>query len=163
MNLDFFKSDKSLSNTSNSSKSFIRELTAYLNNYKSNLSYRLDRLEGDFAILQNRETLDIFNIKKNKIPKSASDGCILKIVNNHYVIDYDAMKQSAAEIQNSANAVISKSSDLYIVNHLQDDFAICENIRTHSIHNFPYYRFSGNIEVGAILEFENGRYKQISS
>lgn len=90
MNLDLFNNlGKNIS--SNSSNNFIDNFINELKNFldkNSNSLYTLDRFEGDFAILENRNTKKMTGIPISNIPSNAKEGDILKLSNGSYVIDY---------------------------------------------------------------------------
>ena len=90
MNLDLFNNlGKNIS--SNSSNNFIDNFINELQNFldkNSNCMYTLDRFEGDFAILENRNTKKMTDIPISNIPSNAKEGDILKLSSGSYVIDY---------------------------------------------------------------------------
>lgn len=55
----------------------------------------IDRFEGDFAVCENRQTLEIENIEKSKLPENIKEGDIIKSKNNQYELD----EQSKSEIE----------------------------------------------------------------
>ena len=91
MNLDLFNNlGKNIS--SNSSNNFIDNFINELKNFwdkNSNSLYTLDRFEGDFAILENRNTKKMTDIPISNIPSNAKEGDILELSNGSYVIDYE--------------------------------------------------------------------------
>mgnify|MGYP004512144713 CR=1 FL=1 len=91
MSLDLFNNlGKSISSNSSNNfiENFINELKNYLNK-NSNFMYTLDRFEGNFAVLENRNTKEMTDIPISNIPSNAKEGDILKLSNGSYVIDYE--------------------------------------------------------------------------
>ena len=91
MSLDLFNNlGKSISSNSSNNfiENFINELKNYLNK-NSNFMYTLDRFEGTFAVLENRNTKEMTDIPISNIPSNAKEGDILKLSNGSYVIDYE--------------------------------------------------------------------------
>ena len=90
MNLDLFNNlGKNISSNSSNNfiDTFINELKNFLDKNSSSL-YTLDRFEGDFAILENRNTKKMTDIPISNIPSNAKEGDILKLSSGSYVIDY---------------------------------------------------------------------------
>ena len=80
---------------------FQRELTNKLEEMEN--KYTVDRFEGSMAVLENRETGEMFNINKNELPKEAKEGTILKLNNNKYEIDLKEQKVIEDRIKNKMN------------------------------------------------------------
>lgn len=55
----------------------------------------IDRFEGDFAVCENRETLEMENIEISKLPQNIKQGDVIKSKNNQYELD----EQSRTEIE----------------------------------------------------------------
>lgn len=47
----------------------------------------IDRIEGNIAVCENRETGKIENLNISKLPKNIKEGTILKLKNGNYEID----------------------------------------------------------------------------
>ncbi len=60
----------------------------------------IDRFEGDFAVCENRKTGIMLNINKNKLPKQAVEGDVLKFVNNKYELDENEKEKIENRINN---------------------------------------------------------------
>lgn len=102
MNLDLFNNlGKNISSYSSNNflENFINELKNYLNK-NSNPMYTLDRFEGNFAVLENRNTKEITDIPISNIPFDAKEGDILKLFNGSYVIDYEETSIVSDRIRN---------------------------------------------------------------
>ena len=50
----------------------------------------IDRFEENFAVCENRETLEIENIEIEKLPQNVKEGDIIKFSNNVYEIDTES-------------------------------------------------------------------------
>lgn len=102
MNLDLFNNlGKNISSYSSNNflENFINELKNYLNK-NSNPMYTLDRFEGNFAVLENRNTKEMTDIPISNIPFNAKEGDILKLSNGSYVIDYEETSIVSDRIRN---------------------------------------------------------------
>lgn len=97
MNLDLFNNISSNS-SDNFLENFINELKNYLNK-NSNPMYTLDRFEGNFAILENRNTKEMTDIPISNIPSNAKEGDILKLSNGSYVVDYEETRTVSDKIR----------------------------------------------------------------
>ncbi len=101
MNLDLFNNlGKNISSNSSNNflENFINELKNYLNK-NSNPMYTLDRFEGDFAVLENRNTKQMTDIPISNIPSKAKEGDILKFSNGSYVVDYEETRAVSDKIR----------------------------------------------------------------
>lgn len=94
MHFDLFNNleqNTSSNNFNNFFDSFINELKNYLERSFSSM-YTLDRFEGDFAVLEDRDSKKMLNIPISNIPSNAKEGDILKFTNGSYVIDPEETK-----------------------------------------------------------------------
>lgn len=55
----------------------------------------IDRFEGNFAVCENRETLEMENIEISKLPLNIKQGDVIKSKNNQFELD----EQSKSEIE----------------------------------------------------------------
>ena len=67
------------------------------------MCFTIDRFEGDFAVCENRETREMINIPKKKLPKGAKEGYIIKPKRNKYIIDYKQTKEVKNRIKEKFN------------------------------------------------------------
>ena len=67
----------------------------------------IDRFEGNFAVCENRDTLEMENIEISSLPENIKQGDLIKFKNNQYEKD----EQSKEEIQNRIN---EKLKNLFI-------------------------------------------------
>ena len=88
----------SSNNSNNFIESFINELKSYLDK-SLNLLYTLDRFEGNFAILENRNTKKMTDIPISNIPANAKEGDILRLANGSYVVDHEETKNVSNRIR----------------------------------------------------------------
>lgn len=72
-------------------ESFINELKTYLEQ-SFNPMYTLDRFEGDFAVLEDRNSKKMLDIPISNIPSNAKEGDILKLSNGSYIVDHEETK-----------------------------------------------------------------------
>ena len=61
--------------------------------------FSIDRFEKNFAVLENRDTREIINIEKEKIPKEAKEGDVLKCISGEYFLDKNFNEQKRKEIK----------------------------------------------------------------
>lgn len=101
MNIDLFHNlGKNIS--SNSSNNFIKNFIYELKNYldkNSNPMFTLDRFEGNFAVLENRNTTEMIDIPISNIPSNVKEGDILKLSNASYVVDYEETRTVSDKIR----------------------------------------------------------------
>lgn len=73
---------------------------------KENL-FTLDRYEGEYAVCENRDTGEMFDIPKTKISPSAKEGDILRLKDNLYQIDFEETLKTKETIDNLVNTTFS--------------------------------------------------------
>ena len=78
-----------------------RELTNKLEEMEN--KFTVDRFEGDMAVLENRDTGEIFNVNRNDLPQEVKEGTILKLNNNKYEIDLEEQKIVEDRIKDKMN------------------------------------------------------------
>ena len=88
----------SSNNSNNFIESFINELKSYLDKSLNPL-YTLDRFEGNFAVLENRNTKKMTDIPISNIPANAKEGDILRLSNGSYVVDHEETKNVSNRIR----------------------------------------------------------------
>ena len=81
----------SSNNSHNFIESFINELKTYLEQ-SFNPMYTLDRFEGNFAVLEDRNSKKMLDIPISNIPSNAKEGDILKLSNGSYIVDHEETK-----------------------------------------------------------------------
>ena len=79
--------------------SFINEIEEMLNKMDNVKEYTVDRIEGDYAVCENRETQEMVNIKIDNLPKNIKEGSIIKFENNEYRIDEEKEKETSERIK----------------------------------------------------------------
>lgn len=67
-------------------ENLIKELELFLEKPQST-SFSIDRFEGNFAVCENRESLEMVNIPLSKLPKNINKSTVLNFENNKYYID----------------------------------------------------------------------------
>lgn len=65
--------------------------------------YSLDRFEGEYAVLENRKTNEIKNVKKDMLPENIKEGSILQYVNGKYTYNEELTKEETNRIQDKMN------------------------------------------------------------
>ena len=97
MRLDLFN-NLNPSSSNNFIEAFLNELRNHLER-NSNPLYTLDRFEGEFAVLEDRNTKKMIDIHISNIPSNAKTGDILKLSNGSYVIDNEKTKEVSDRIR----------------------------------------------------------------
>ncbi len=65
--------------------------------------YSVDRFEGEYAVLENRKTNEIKNVKKDMLPENIKEGSILQYVNGKYTYNEELTKEETNRIQEKMN------------------------------------------------------------
>ena len=65
--------------------------------------FTVDRIEDKIAVLENRKTLKIENVEKEKLPKEIKEGDILNKINGKYFINETRTKEATERIQEKMN------------------------------------------------------------
>ena len=65
--------------------------------------YSVDRFEGEYAVLENRKTNEIKNVKKDMLPENIKEGSILQYVNGKYTYNEELTKEEKNRIQDRMN------------------------------------------------------------
>lgn len=60
----------------------------------------IDRFEGDFAVCENRETLEMENIEISKLPQNIKQGDVIKSKNSQYELDEQLKSEIEERIKN---------------------------------------------------------------
>ncbi|HOZ55065.1 MAG TPA: DUF3006 domain-containing protein [Clostridia bacterium] len=81
---------------------FINQLSERIKNMES--KYVVDKIEGNYAVCENRETGEIFDLELSNLPKEIKEGTVLKLHNNKYLID----SESKTEIENRIKQKMNK-------------------------------------------------------
>mgnify|MGYP003178880552 FL=1 len=67
---------------------FLKELEKGLRNMNNEIKeYTIDRLEGNFAVCEDRDTGEMVDFKRDDLPQNAREGSILKYSNGKFEID----------------------------------------------------------------------------
>lgn len=61
--------------------------------------FTVDRLEGEFAVCEDRETRKMKNIKIKDLPERVKEGDIIKYENGKYSIDVEKTEKAKEEIR----------------------------------------------------------------
>lgn len=80
-------------------------------NKKNNTpKFSIDRFEEDFAVCENKETLEMINISKNLIPENASIGDILTLKDDILIIDVLKTKDQQKKIESLVSQLFKRKS-----------------------------------------------------
>ena len=86
-----------------------QDLLNYLNENKK-AKFSIDRFEENFAVCENKETLEMINISKNLIPENASIGDILTLKDDILIIDVLKPKDQQKKIASLVSQLFKKKS-----------------------------------------------------
>lgn len=67
------------------------------------LMYTVDRIEKEYIVLENRETLEIIKIEKKLLPNSIKEQDIVNFINNKYIIDKELTNSTKKNIKDRFN------------------------------------------------------------
>ena len=65
--------------------------------------YSVDRFEGEYAVLENRKTNEIKNVKKDMLPENIKEGSILQYINGKYTYNEELTKEETNKIRDKMN------------------------------------------------------------
>ena len=65
--------------------------------------YSVDRFEGEYAVLENRKTNEIKNVKRDMLPENIKEGSILQYVNGKYTYNEERTQEEVNRIQDKMN------------------------------------------------------------
>ena len=72
------------------------------------VTYIVDRIEGDFAVCECQETGDMVDIPKKLLPKGLREGRIIKKEGEVYTIDHEATKQRRKYMEEKTQKLFEK-------------------------------------------------------
>jgi len=156
MNLDFFNSrrqDLDVPGRSRGSfvSSFMRELQEHLTRNRTT-HFVLDRIEGDFAVLENQTNGRMVDVPINRIPTESIDGTVLKFENNTFSIDHEKGEKLSLEVRALREQI---RSPFFTLDRFEGDFAVLENRDTGRMRNVSKHLIPEGAIDGDILRFEN--------
>lgn len=67
------------------------------------LMYTVDRIEKEYIVLENRETLEIINVEKEMLPNNVKEQDIVDFINNKYIIDKELTNSTKKNIKDRFN------------------------------------------------------------
>lgn len=76
---------------------FIKELTERLKIMEKELV--VDRFEGEYAVCEDRQTKEKFNIELSQLPSDIKEGSVVKYEDGKYVLDLDTEKEISDRIK----------------------------------------------------------------
>lgn len=65
--------------------------------------YSVDRFEGEYAVLENRKTNELKQVKRDMLPANIKEGSILQCVNGKYMYNEELTKEETKRIQDRMN------------------------------------------------------------
>ena len=70
--------------------------------------YIVDRIEENIVTLENKDTKEMINIKKDLLPKNIKEGNVLKYENNTYTLDKEEEERRKQSLLLKFNQLKSK-------------------------------------------------------
>lgn len=67
------------------------------------LMYTVDRIEKEYIVLENRETLEMINVEKEMLPNNVKEQDIVNFINNKYIIDKELTNSTKKNIKDRFN------------------------------------------------------------
>ena len=65
--------------------------------------YTVDRIEKEYIVLENRETLEMINVEKKLLPNNIKEQDIVNFINNKYIIDKELTNSTKKNIKDRFN------------------------------------------------------------
>ena len=65
--------------------------------------YTVDRIEKEYIVLENRETLEMINVEKKMLPNNIKEQDIVNFINNKYIIDKELTNSTKKNIKDRFN------------------------------------------------------------
>ena len=65
--------------------------------------YTVDRIEKEYIVLENRETLEMINVEKKMLPSNIKEQDIVNFINNKYIIDKELTNSTKKNIKDRFN------------------------------------------------------------
>ena len=104
--MDLDELNKSVSNNENNKfdiNIFIKELEERLIEMEKEKFYTVDRFEGDIAVCEDRDTMEMINISKSELPSDIKEGSIVKYKDGNYSLDVEEQKRIEERIKEKMN------------------------------------------------------------
>ena len=71
------------------------------------IMYTVEKIEDTKVTLEDRETYTLFDIDKNLLPQNITEGDIIDIVDNKYVINIEKTNLTKKGIRNRFNSLMN--------------------------------------------------------
>lgn len=65
--------------------------------------YSVDRFEGEYAILEDRKTKEMKQVRRDMLPENIKEGSILQCVNDKYINNEELTNQERERIKDKMN------------------------------------------------------------
>lgn len=65
--------------------------------------YSVDRFEGEYAILEDRKTKEMKQVRRDMLPQNIEEGSILQCVNDKYINNEELTNQERERIKDKMN------------------------------------------------------------
>lgn len=90
---------------------FVHDIHKRLDEIKSNIPLVIDRIEGNIAVCENRETEEIKNIDINELPENIHEGDVIKQSNGIYELDEQTKLEIQERIKNKIRNLFEETED----------------------------------------------------
>lgn len=98
--------EKNTNHINNQSNNISQEELELANKLDAIEEFTVDRFEGNIAVLENRKTQEMVNLKKEELPEGLKTGDIIKKINGKFYIDI-------VETEKIEKRIESKMKDLW--------------------------------------------------
>lgn len=92
--------EKNTNHINNQSNNISQEELELANKLDAIEEFTVDRFEGNIAVLENRKTQEMVNLKKEELPEGLKTGDIIKKINGKFYIDIVETEKIEKRIEN---------------------------------------------------------------
>lgn len=93
---------------SNDISSFTDELNTFLENTLEGATFTVDKIEGEIATCENRQTRKMINLSLSLLPKNIHESDIIKFINGKFILDAEETMSSKKRINEKFNNLLKK-------------------------------------------------------
>lgn len=95
--------EKNYSHINDQDKNISQDELELANKLDAIEEFTVDRFEGNIAVLENRKTQEMVNLKKEELPEGLKTGDIIKKINGKFYIDRIETEKIEKRIENKMN------------------------------------------------------------
>ena len=130
------------------------------NNFNQNIELVIDRFEGNFAVCERQDNMEMVDIDKNLIPLNAIEGMLIKKDGNKYIIDYEncivTRKLIIDDIK--SNWTEEDGIEYYFVSSVLENAVKCSNIYINKNIYIKDEEIIKSLKKGDIIRKQNDVY-----